>query len=78
MAWRSTPLNQAGNSTFIWNFSGGPLTTHDVVVVGPEAGTSFVEIERLRVRQGPPRYTIQVRVDGAAAVRYRFYAEQIN
>ena len=79
MAWFSTPLTQNGNSTLTWSF--GPhfrISTHDAIVVGPFSGSSRCEIERIRVRQGPTNYLITVRVTGAAAVGYRFFAEQMN
>ena len=51
---------------------------HDVVVVGPEAGTSSIEIARLMVSASPLRYQVRTRVTGADAVTFRFYGQQIN
>lgn len=79
MAWKSVLLTQNGNTTTTWSF--GPhsaISSHDAIVVGPVAGTSRAEIERIRVRTNPVNYLIQVRVTGAGAMTYRFFAEQMN
>jgi hypothetical protein len=79
MAWKSVQLTQNGNTTTTWSF--GPhssISYHDAIVVGPEAGRSRVEIERIRVRTGPVNYLITVRVTGAGAMVYRLFAEQMN
>ncbi len=56
MAWTTDPLVQGGNTTVTWTVSGGTLTNHDVVVIGPSGG-SDVEITRILVRSTPV-YTI--------------------
>jgi hypothetical protein len=78
MAWRSVQLTQNGNSTRTWWFEGGDLTTHDCIVVGPTVGNSYLELTRKIGRRNPTRYGLTVRVIGAGAVAYRFWAEQMN
>ena len=79
MAWSSGLIATTGNTTlnWAWGIVGGG-SHHDVVVVGPEAGTSHIEIERLMVRASPLRYQVTTRVTGAGAVTFRFYGQQIN
>lgn len=81
MAWKSTQLIQVGNSTATWTFTGGSLSSHDVIVPGLEAGAGDIEIERITSSLGPS-YTVTVRVSNAFPapfpVIYRLYAEQIN
>jgi len=79
MAWRSVQLVQNGNTTVTWSFGPHPdITTHDCIVVGPTAGDSRLELEHIRVRRNPTNYHLTVRVIGAGAMTYRFYAEQMN
>jgi hypothetical protein len=79
MAWHSAPLSQNGNSVRTWGFGpGGGITRKDNIVVGPESGNSYIEIERIRVRATPLHYIITTRVTGAGAVGFRFWAEEMN
>lgn len=78
MAWRSVVLTQNGNTVVDWSFSGGPLTTHDAVVVGPTSGSSRLRLERIDVGRNPASYRLRVRVVGAGAMAYRFFAETMN
>jgi hypothetical protein len=78
MSWRSVQLTQNGNTTTTWGF--GPhsaISFHDAIVVGPEAGSSRVELERIRVATGGS-YLLTVRVTGSDAMVYRFFAEQMD
>jgi len=78
MAWHSVPLTQNGNSTVTWSFGpGGGITRKDNIVVGPEAGSSYVEIARTRVR-ADANYLITVSVTGTGAVVYRLWAEEMD
>jgi len=79
MSWHTAPLGQNGNSVRTWTISaGGGRTRKDNIVVGPESGSSYIEIERIRVRATPLTYLITTRVTGAGAVVFRFWAEEMN
>lgn len=78
MAWRSVVLTQNGNTTRNWLFEGGPLSSHDAVVVGPTSGNSRLRLERVDVGRNPNSYLLRLRVVGAGAMAFRFYAEQMN
>jgi hypothetical protein len=79
MAWHSVLLAQNGNTRTTWSF--GPnsqLTRKDNIVVGPETGSSYIEIERVRVRAQPLNYLITTFVSGTGAVGFRFWAEEMD
>jgi hypothetical protein len=78
MAWHSVLLSQNGNTraTFGFGPSGG-ITRKDNIVVGPESGSSHIEIERVRVR-ADTNYLITTFVSGAGAVSFRFWAEEMD
>ena len=79
MAWTSAFATQNGNTTLNWTI--GPhssLSTHDAVVIRHEAGSSTICLEEVCVTAPPTRYVARVRVAGAAAVAFRFSAEQMN
>ena len=78
MAWTTNQVAQNGNSTATWVVTGSALSTHDAVVIGPTAGTSGLRINSVTVRRSPTRYDISVSVVGAAAMSFRFYAEQMD
>jgi hypothetical protein len=78
MAWHSVLLTQNGNSVTTFSFGpAGPITRKDNVVVGPESGSSYIELERVRVR-ADTNYLLQTRVTGAGAVGFRFWAEEMD
>jgi len=78
MAWHSALLIQNGNSVRTWSFGpGANITRKDNIVVGPESGSSYIEIERIRVR-ATPNYRITTRVTGAGPVGFRFWAEEMD
>jgi len=78
MAWHTVPLTQNGNSTVTWSTGpGGGHTTHDAVVVGPYAGSSYIGIVSIFVR-ADANYQITTRVVGAGAVSFRFWAEEMD
>ncbi len=78
MAWKSVTLTQNGNTTVTRYFSGSGLTTHDHLVVGPTAGTSWLRVNWYDVRRNPTKYRINVSVLGSVAMAYRVYAEKMN
>jgi hypothetical protein len=79
MAWHSALLTQSGNSVTTWSFGPKPgRTRKDNLVVGPETGSSYIEIERVRVRANPLNYLVTTRVTGAAAVAFRVWAEEMD
>ena len=78
MAWKSVVLTQNGNSTRDWLFEGGPLSSHDAVVLGPTSGNSKVRLIRTDVGINPNSYRLRVQVVGSGAMAYRFYAERMN
>lgn len=78
MAWRSVLLSQNGESVTTWGFGpSGSITRKDNIVVGPESGSSRIEIERVRVR-ADANYLITTRVTGPGAVGFRFWAEEMD
>jgi hypothetical protein len=78
MAWHSVLLTQNGNSRITWSFGpSGPITRKDNIVVGPESGSSHIEIERVRVR-ADTNYLITTFVSGGGAVGFRFWAEEMD
>ena len=78
MAWHSVLLTQNGNTLTTWGFGpSGGMTRKDAIVVGPESGSSHVEIERVRVR-ADRNYLITTRVTGPGAVGFRFWAEEMD
>jgi hypothetical protein len=78
MSWHSVVLTQNGNTAVTWSFGpSGSITRKDNIVIGPETGSSYCEIERIRVR-ADRNYLITVRVTGAGAVAYRFWAEEMD
>jgi hypothetical protein len=78
MAWHSVLLTQNGNSRLTWSFGpSGSITRKDNIVVGPESGSSYIEIERVRVR-ADRNYLITTFVSGAGAVGFRFWAEEMD
>lgn len=78
MAWRSTVITQNGNTTVDWTVGRGNSSTHDAVVVGPTSGNSRLRLERVDVSRGPTTYVMRVRVVGAGAMAFRFWAETMN
>jgi len=79
MSWTSTQVTQNGNTTVTWSI--GPhssVSTHDAIVVGPTSGTSRLQIQSIGVRRDPTNYHIAVRVIGADAMAFRFFAEQMD
>lgn len=79
MAWTSQQGTQNGNTTVTWTV--GPhssLSTHDAVVVKPEAGNSGLQIEHITVNRNPTTYAVRLRVAGSGAMSFRFAAEQMD
>jgi hypothetical protein len=71
MAWETGQGTQNGNTTQTWTVSGSALSTRDVVVVRPTAGSSGVRIESLTKLISPTRHVLRIRVDGASAMAFR-------
>jgi hypothetical protein len=78
MAWTTAQVTQNGNTTATWTVSGSALSTHDAIVVRPIAGNSGLQIESITARLNPTRYSIVLRVVGAAAMAFRFSAEAMD
>jgi hypothetical protein len=79
VAWTSQAATQNGNSTVTWTI--GPansLSTHDAVVIRHDAGNSGIRLQDMTVRRNPLVYQARVEVVGAAAVSFRFSAEQMD
>jgi hypothetical protein len=78
MAWTTGQVTQNGNTTLSWVITGSALSTHDAVVVGPTSGSSGLRINSVTVRRSPTSYTVSLSVIGAAAMAFRFSAEQMD
>ena len=78
MSWTANTVTQNGNTTLTWTTSGGSLSTHDEVVVGPVAGSSGLRLGDVVVQLGPTRYIAPVTVVGAGAMAFRFSGEQVD
>jgi hypothetical protein len=79
VAWTSQAATQNGNTSVTWTI--GPansLSTHDAVVVRHDAGNSGIRLHHVTVRRNPLVYEARVEVVGAAAVAFRFAAEQMD
>jgi hypothetical protein len=78
MSFTTGQVTQNGNTTATWVISGGGLSTHDAVVVGPTSGSSGLRINSIIVRLNPTRYEVNLTVIGAAAASLRFHGEQMD
>ena len=72
----SNQVTQNGNSTQNWTLTG--VSTHECIVLKPETGSSWMELERIRVRLSPTRYELRIRVIGAGAMAFRIKSEKMD
>lgn len=78
MSWTANTVTQNGNTTVTWTTTGGSLSTHDEIVVGPVAGSSALKLGDVAVALNPTRYSAPVTVVGSGAVAFRFSGEQVD
>ncbi len=78
MSWTANTVTQNGNSTVTWTTTGGALSPHDAIVVGPVAGTSGLRLGDVTVSMGPTSYTAPVTVAGGAAMAFRFSGTRVD
>jgi hypothetical protein len=74
--WTTGLLSQNGNSVFTWNVFGSLQTSRDVVVVGPESGSSGVRINSHQSLTST-NHLVTVEVIGSSAVAYRIRGTEV-
>ena len=77
MSWTANTVTQNGGSTVTWTTTGGALSTHDAIVVGPVAGNSGLRLGDVTVSMGPS-YTAPVTVAGGVAMAFRFSGTRVD
>ena len=78
MSWTTGQVTQNGNTTGVWNISGGSLSNADAVVIRGVSGSSGLRINSVTERVSPNRYEVSVTVVGAAAMAFKFSAEEMD
>ena len=78
MSWTANTVTQNGGSTVTWTTTGGALSTHDAIVVGPVAGNSGLRLGDVTVSTGPTSYTAPVTVAGGFAMAFRFSGTKVD